>query len=261
MSSESHFWELALGGPLQGQVLNLNTLMMLYAAMGVVLLSGFLLTRRLSVVPTRQQALAERVYGFCRSLTLATSGPRGDQFLPYVGAIFLFVFTANVMGQLPLRLISLPHGELRAATEDFNVAAALAVGTVLSYFYYGIKQNGLGYFSHYLNPLPTMVKGQPWFAKVLFVGAFWPFIFLNVLEDFTRPGSLMIRLFFNILIGEILAGIAMSVQPLVLPAFVIFLELFVAFIQAYVFAIISSVYISLMSEDHSHHQDEEGHAH
>ena len=92
-------------------------------------------------------------------------------------------------------------------------------------------------------------------TKIAFISFFWPFILLNILEDFTRPGSLMIRLFFNILVGEILSGIAMSVAPLGLPMVVILLELLVAFLQAYVFTLLTSLYIGSALEEH-HHAEE-----
>jgi F-type H+-transporting ATPase subunit a len=79
------------------------------------------------------------------------------------------------------------------------------------------------------------------------------FLPFNLLEDFTRPFSLMLRLYANILVGELLAGIMLGVAHYVpiAPSLVIVLELFVGIIQAYIFAVLSSVYISLLSaEDH-----------
>ncbi|MCA9788949.1 MAG: F0F1 ATP synthase subunit A, partial [Cyanobacteria bacterium HKST-UBA05] len=77
------------------------------------------------------------------------------------------------------------------------------------------------------------------------------FLPFNILEDFTRPFSLMLRLYANILVGELLAGIMLGAAPYVAPSMVICLELFVAIIQAYIFALLSSVYIALLSaEDH-----------
>jgi F-type H+-transporting ATPase subunit a len=175
--------------------------------------------------------VGEGFFDICRGITMATAGTRGDGFLFFVGSLFLFILTANLMGQLPLKLFHIPHGELKAATADINTTSALAALTLLFYLGYGIYKKGFRYFGHYIQPTPL-------------------FLPLNLLEDFTRPGSLLIRLFFNILVGEILSHIAMSVAPFVLPSLVIFLELFVAVVQAYIFAILSSVYISLLSEDH-----------
>ncbi|MCS6267667.1 MAG: F0F1 ATP synthase subunit A [Vampirovibrio sp.] len=254
--SESHFWESTLFG----LPIHVNTLIMVFASMGVLLLGAKWLTASLKLVPSRKQMVAESIYCVCRSITYATAEERGDKFLHYIGGLFLFILTCNLMGQLPLKLILLPQGELIAATGDLNVPAALALCTLVMYFFFGLKQKGFKYFSHYLSPLPIMVKGQPLIGQIAFIAFFWPFIFLNILEDFTRPGSLMIRLFLNILVGEILSGIAMTVAPLGLPIAVILLELLVAFIQAYVFAILSSVYISLMSEDHDDHDEDHSHS-
>lgn len=224
-----HFWDI----PLFGQTFNLSTIIMVWAAMLLILLLAFLSTRNLQVVPSKAQVVAEGFFDVCRGITMATAGKRGDGFLFFIGSLFLFILTANLMGQLPLRLIQLPqeHAELIAATGDINTTTALALMTLIMYFGVGLKKKGFKYFTHYLQPNPF-------------------FLPLNVLEDFTRPGSLLIRLYFNILVGEILSGIAIGSMPYVLPSLVIFLELFVAVVQAYIFAILSSVYISLLSEEH-----------
>lgn len=227
-----HEWVVQLAG----QSVNLNTLIMVWVGMAAVLSAAWLSTRKLGVVPSKLQVVGEGFYDICRGITMATAGKRGDGFLFFVGSLFLFIMTANLMGQLPLRLFHIPAGELKAATADINTTGALAVCTVLMYFGFGIYKKGLRYFKHYISP-------DPWYIGVFFLP-------MNLLEDLTRPGSLLVRLYFNILVGEILSGIAMGVTPYVLPSFVIFLELFVAVVQAYIFAILSSVYISLLSEDH-----------
>ncbi len=222
-----HEWVVQL----LGQEVNLNTLIMVWSGMGVVLASAFLFTRNLQLIPSKLQVVGEGFYDVCRSITMATAGKRGDGFLYFIGSIFLFILTANLMGQLPLRLIHIPTGELKAATADINTTSALAILALVMYIGYGIYKKGFRYFGHYISP------------SIVFLP-------LNILEDLTRPGSLLIRLYFNILVGEILSGIALGVTPYVLPGLVIFLELFVAVVQAYIFAILSSVYISLLSEDH-----------
>lgn len=221
------FWEVNLFG----QAVNLNTMIMAWSGMLLILALAWISTRNLQVIPSKLQVVSEGFFDVCRSITMSTAGKRGDSFLFFIGSLFLFILIANLMGQLPLRLIHIPHGELKAATADINVTTALALMTLLMYFLVGIKKKGLSYFKHYITP-------------------HWAFLPLNLMEDLTRPGSLLIRLYFNLLVGEILSGIAMTIMPLVLPSFVIFLELFVAVVQAYIFAILSSVYISLLSEDH-----------
>jgi len=228
---------------------------MVVVAAVLLIVVGKLLTSNLSIRPGRGQIFAEIIYDFCRSITFSSAGKRGDQFLYYVGGIFLFVLTCNLLGQFPLKIFDLPQGELMAPTGDFNVTAALGIATLVTYFFFGIKAKGLKYFKHYLTPLPDLMAGQSPFIKVTYCCIFWPFIFMNIAEDFTRPGSLMIRLFCNIFVGEILMGVAHSFGDHGWPILVIFIELFVAVIQAYIFAMLSNIYISMLSEDHSHDQD------
>jgi F-type H+-transporting ATPase subunit a len=230
---EHHHWEWL--SPIG--VVHLDTLVMVWLAMALLLGLCFALTRRLSVAPSGGQMWAEGLYGFCRSITMSTAGPRGDKFLFYIGSLFLFIWVSNLLGQIPWGVFTLPSGgSLSASTGDLNTPAALAVLTVVMYFAVGIKSKGLRYFKHYISP-------DPWYIGLCFLP-------LNILEDFTRPGSLMIRLFFNIVVGHILMGIAQSLIPFALPPLVVILELFVATVQAYIFAVLSSVYISLLSDDH-----------
>jgi F-type H+-transporting ATPase subunit a len=226
-------WEVqtALG------ILHLDTLIMVWVAMVALLGFAFVVTRRLQVVPASGQVWAEGLFNLCRSITMATAGKRGDGFLFFIGSLFLFIWLSNLLGQLPLKALVLPGGyHLSASTGDINTPAALALLTLVMYFGVGIKKKGLRYFKHYISP-------DPWYIGIFFLP-------INILEDVTRPGSLMIRLYFNILVGHILMGIAQSLIPFVLPVGVIFLELFVATVQAYIFATLSSVYISLLSDDH-----------
>lgn len=217
--------------------INMDTVIMAWIAMGLVLLVAWFIRINLKVYPSKFQTFGESLFDFCRSITTTTAGKRGDEFLFYIGSLFIFILTANLLGQMPLRFIQLVtnyhKGELIAATGDFNTTAALAILTLLMYFGVGIKRKGLRYFLHYLHPNPL-------------------FLPINMLEDVTRPFSLMLRLYANILVGEILSLVALTMFPLVLPVGVIFLELFVAVVQAYIFAMLSSVYISLLSAEEEH---------
>jgi len=232
-----HFWTVTLA---DGLNVHLNTLIMAWIGMAVILLFAWATTRKLSVVPSIGQTVGEGIYNFCRSITFAADGAKGDSYLFFIGSLFLFVLVANLMGQLPIRLLNplLPDGGHHmtwlAATGDINVTSGLAVISLLMYIGMAIYKTGLGGFlKHHLQPHPL-------------------FLPLNLIEHVTRPGSLLIRLYFNILVGEILSHIALSIMPWVVPSVVIFLELFVAVVQAYIFAILSAVYVALMTEDHSH---------
>lgn len=228
----NHNWIVNLDFlPAPFNVVHMNTLVMVWAAMALILGVAFVVTRGLAVRPSLKQCFAEGLYLFTRSIPRQAAGNRGDTFLFYIGTLFIFILTANLMGQLPLRLIRLSQGELIAATGDINTTAALAITTVVMYFYFGIKAKGLKYFLHYLTPNPV-------------------FLPLNLVEDVSRPFSLALRLYANILVGEILSTVALASLPFVVPGLVILIELFVAVLQAYIFSILSSVYIGLLSDDH-----------
>lgn len=232
-----HHWMIEIAGlPAPFNHINMDTVMMAWLTMALVLLIAFFIRRNLQTYPGKFQVFGESIFDLCRSITMATGGKKADEYLFYIGSLFIFILTANLLGQVPWRFIQMithyERGELIAATGDFNTTAALAIFTLIMYFAVGIRRKGLKYFQHYIKPYPL-------------------FLPINMLEDVTRPFSLMLRLYANILVGEILVMVAMSIMPFVLPVGVIFLELFVAVIQAYIFAMLSSVYISMLSaEDH-----------
>ncbi|MDD3150484.1 MAG: F0F1 ATP synthase subunit A, partial [Candidatus Gastranaerophilales bacterium] len=124
------------------------------------------------------------------------------------------------------------HGELASPTNDINVTAALAIIVSIYYISSGFAKKGLGFVKHYFQPV--------WFMAPI-----------NLLEDFTRPLSLAVRLFANILAGEIIILVLIGLFPVFLPIPVMLFELFVAFIQAFIFAVLSASYIAAAtSEEH-----------
>ncbi|MEB3287632.1 MAG: F0F1 ATP synthase subunit A [Vampirovibrionales bacterium] len=230
-----HFWKIEL----LGQAVHLNTLIMVWAGMAVLLVFAWLATRNLQLVPSRLQLVGEGFYNLVRGMTYSSSGKEGDKYLFIVGSLFLFVLTANLMGQLPLRLVHIPHGELIAATGDINTTLALALVTLVSYLVLSCKRLGFGGFlNHHMEP------------KIFGLPLMLPF---HLLDHITRPGSLMLRLYANILVGEMLGAIALQFVPIGLPVLIIFMEIGVGVLQAYIFALLSTIYIGLMTshgEDH-----------
>ena len=138
------------------------------------------------------------------------------------------------MGQLPLRLIHLKHGgELASPTNDINLTASMAVIVLIYYVTMGIKAKGKNFLIHDLS----------------FTGIVMALV--EVLEMFTRPLSLAIRLFANIFAGEILVSIALGAMAYFLPLPIMLFEILVAFIQATVFMMLTIAYIgSAVKEEH-----------
>jgi len=203
---------------------NMDTVVTAWVAMGVVILLALYATRKLNMVPNGSQTIAEQMMAFIEGITTGEMGKKGLKHVPLVASLFFFIFVANLEGQFPWRLFPF-KGEMASPTNDINTTLGLALVVSVYYIGAGILEKGFGYFKHYLQPM--------WFM--------FPF---NLLEDFTRPLSLSLRLFGNILAGELIILILVSLLPVFAPLPMMLFELFIAFIQAYIFAVLATSYIS-----------------
>ncbi len=215
-------------GPLQ---VHFDTLITAWTAMALLIIFSVIATRKLSIIPSKLQVFSEMAMDFVEGIAKGQIGKDGQKHVPLIASLFLFILISNLLGQLPWKLIHLKEGEFASPTNDLNVTVALALIVSVYYISAGIFKKGLKHFKHYLEPV--------WFIAPL-----------NVLEDFTRPLSLSIRLFANILAGEVIIMVLLSFVPLVLPVPMMLFELFVAFIQAFVFAVLAASYISAVTSEH-----------
>ncbi len=246
-----------------GLNVHMDTLITLWITMAIIIFFALLIVGNIKLVPSKTQAVFENIVTIFSSLT-KDLGEKGKIHTPILMALFLFIITGNLIGQLPWKILNFipaikaTHGEFASPTNDINVTAALAIIVLIYYIASGVKEKGIGYFKHYFQPV--------WFMT--------PF---NMLEDFVRPLTLALRLFANILAGEILIMvlgglIASLLSPesiniwcqshlggilpsawvyniglflgSLLPLPIMFFEIFVAFIQALVFTLLTSAYIS-----------------
>lgn len=210
---------------------NLDTIFTMWFAMAVVIIFALIATRKLSMVPTKLQAVCESIMQFFWG-TLDTMIPnKNRQHVPLVASLFLFILTANLMGQLPLRLIHLKQGELASPTNDLNLTAAMAIIVLVYYVFMGFKAKGFKFLFH----------------EFSFTGVIMTLV--ELIEMITRPLSLAIRLFANILAGEILVSVALGLFAYLLPLPVMLFEILVAFIQATVFMMLTIAYVSAATGD------------
>jgi F-type H+-transporting ATPase subunit a len=189
------------------------------------------------IIPNRLQALAEMAYEFVASTVRQTAGDAGMRFFPFVFSVFMFVFFSNFIGLIPYTF---------TVTSQIIVTFAFAAFIIGMVLVYGFYKNGL----HFLNLfVPSGV------SPILL-----PFIVLiEVISFASRPISLSVRLFANMLAGHITlkvfggfvtlllgAGVYALLAPLPLIGIVLLtaFELLVAFLQAYVFAILTCVYLN-----------------
>lgn len=210
---------------------NLDTIFTMWFAMICIILFAFIATRNLSIVPSKLQAFCENIMGFFWG-TMDTMIPgKNRQHVPLVASLFLFILFANLMGQLPLRIIHIKQGELASPTNDINLTAAMAIIVLVYYVVAGLKKKGPKLFLHEFS-FTGIVMGL-----------------VEILEMFTRPLSLAIRLFANIFAGEILVSIVLGAFAYFAPLPIMLFEILVAFIQATVFMMLTIAYVGSATGD------------
>nr|AID67421.1 CF0 subunit IV of ATP synthase [Prasinococcus sp. CCMP1194] len=221
------YWQLG-DFQIHGQVLIVS-----WFVLFVICAFTLITTAQLETFPFQsRQNLAEYIFEFIQDLTKSQIEEDYEEWIGFIGALFLFIFVSNWSGALlPWKVIELPEGELGAPTNDINTTAGLALLTSICYFYAGLKKKGLGYFGRYLEPTPLLLP-------------------INILEDFTKPLSLSFRLFGNILADELVVSVLVLLVPLVIPVPMMILGLFTSGIQALVFATLAGVYIGESLEGH-----------
>ncbi len=210
---------------------NMDTLIAMWAAMGFLLIVSFIATRKLTIFPTKLQYVFESILGYFQNLVTGMIHKDGQKHFPLIASLFLFIVTANLMGQLPLKMIELKHGEIASPTNDINLTAGLAVIVLVYYVAAGLIKKKHKFLLH----------------EFSFVGIIS--MLVEILELFTRPLTLALRLFGNILAGEILITALLGLCAWGLPLPIMFFEILVACVQALVFTMLTTVYIATAVND------------
>lgn len=192
-----------------------------------------------ALVPGRTQLIAESLYGFIRNMVKDAAGEEGvRRFFPFVFTIFMFVLMANMIGMFPYFF---------TATSQIVVTATLALLVFCTVIIVGFAKNGLKFFKLFAP------SGVPWYIL-------WFVIIIEVISFFSRPLSHAVRLWANIFAGHILLkvfasfvpmmaaagfiGVVGAVLPLTMTVALYALEFLVAALQAYVFAILTCIYLN-----------------
>ena len=215
----------------QNMAFNMDTLVAMWAAMLFLLLLAFIGTRKVSIFPSKLQLLFEKILGYFYGLIAGMIHEGGRKHFPLIASLFLFIVTANLMGQLPLKMIELKQGEIASPTNDINLTAALAVIVLIYYVTAGLIKK----------------KGRFLLHEFSFVGIIS--MLVEILELITRPLTLALRLFGNILAGEILITALLGLIAWGLPLPIMFFEILVACVQALVFTMLTTVYIATAVND------------
>jgi F-type H+-transporting ATPase subunit a len=212
-----------------------------FMLVAVVLLTSFLVigTAGGKAVPGRLQSAAELTYEFVANMLRSTAGSEGMKFFPFVFTIFMFVLTLNMFGLIPYAF---------TVTSHIVITAALALTVFFTVLGYGLKRHGLHFFNLFVP------KGVPIYILPMIVA-------IEILSFISRPISHSVRLFANMLAGHIALkvfagfiillggalgalGWAGGVLPFAMIVALTALETLVAFLQAYVFAILTCIYLN-----------------
>jgi F-type H+-transporting ATPase subunit a len=229
-----HSWVIPIHlGPIDISITKAVWFLFIGAAITFLIL--FIGSRLLKDRPGAYQVIVEDLYGFGRNLG-GQVGEEGRKWFPYTLTLFVFILTLNLIGLIPN---SYP------VTSNISFTLTLALLTFILTQYEGFRRNGVvPYFKSFVPP------GLPW--KPLMVPFMW---FIEVLGEFTKPLTLGMRLYANILAGHLLIFVFLSfilyfgtfMAAISVPVAVVLFafEIFVAVLQAYIFAILTQVYIEL----------------
>lgn len=169
------------------------------------------------------EALTEFIVSICDMVM----GEEGRRFAPMFATIFLFIFTNNLIGLLP---------GMTASTDNINTTLALGLFVFVAYNFYGFKEHGISYLKQFMGPLLLL-------APLM--------VIIELVSHFVRPISLGLRLQGNMVGDHTVLGIFLSLVPYIVPVIFYFLGLFVCFMQAFVFTMLSMIYVSMaISHDH-----------
>lgn len=234
MENPLHHFELHEIIPLHlfGFNLSINqAVVMMWLVVAAVFLFFWAAARGAKLVPARLQNAAEMGIEFLRDMVVENMGERGLRYLPFVIALFFFILFANLLGLVP---------GTYTATSHLMVTGVLAVLVFGLSLFLGFSLHGLHFFSIFVPP------GTPgWLAPFM--------IPIELFSQFVRPITLSVRLFLNMTAGHtviavllglvITGGLLLGWMPLGFTVAIYLLELMVAFIQAFVFTVLSTVYI------------------
>jgi len=202
-----------------------------------ILFIGLAIRSRLSVDrPGTLQIVLEDLVSFLVGVLEDNMGPKGRQFLPLLGTLFVFILIGNLMGQIP---------GLGSPTSNINVPFACAISLWLYYHYQGVRAHGiLSYIKHF-----AVMPGVPI--------ALAPMIFIiEIISHVSRVLSLTLRLFGNIFGEHLVVLILASIVPFVVPVPIQFLGLIVGPLQAFIFLTLGAIYLTAAT-----HVDDHGHEH
>lgn len=199
-----------------------------YSWLAMIILIGvaLVLRRKISIVPSGLQNAMESVASFFMDLAKNNIGDHwGRKFYPLLGTLGLYILICNLMGLIPGFI---------SPTANINTTASMAIPVFLIYQFYGIKIHGIKYIKHFLGPVRSV------YALPLMILMF----FVELIAHFVRPVTLTVRLFGNMMAKHKLMIILGILAPAIVPVAILGLGLLLGILQAYVFVLLTSLYLA-----------------
>jgi len=202
---------------------------MLYiiACLGVL---SYLVSRRLESIPNNiGQNIAEFVVEGIGNFVEETMGHHGKKYFPLIATLGIYILISNLLGLIP---------GLLPPTSNLNTTAGLAVIVFVATHIIGVKEHGIKYLKHFMGPL----GGLPLILRILMTPLM---IFVETISHLVRPVSLSLRLFGNIMGHELIVGVLLLLMPIAYPLLALStaLGVLVVFIQAFIFSLLSMMYL------------------
>jgi F-type H+-transporting ATPase subunit a len=183
-----------------------------------------------NVIPEEKVSLKnifELAYEGLMSLLNSVIGHEGHKFLPIIGAAFIFIFVSNLLGIIPGFI---------PPTSNVNTNIACALVIFLATHYYGIKEHGFKYIKQFTGPF--------WWLAIIFLP-------IELVSHIARPFSLTLRLYGNMMGDHTVLSIFSNLVPIGVPIIFLTLAVFISFIQAFIFSMLSMLYIGgAIAHDH-----------
>ncbi len=225
-------------------------LLILFAIMA----RGALVRAQDPIIPAAElgsRNIAELIVQLIVSQSDTIIGKTGRKYVPFYGTFFFFILTSNLMGLLP---------GFGAPTANLNTTIGLALCSFIGYNVIGVREQGISYFRHFVGPMTSLpgssIISKLAFLPVLLVSAMFFFI-LELFSHGFRPVSLSLRLFGNMMGDHEVIGAFISLTKLVIPVAFYMMGTLVSLIQAFVFTLLSMIYVAL-AVSHGH---DEAHGH
>jgi F-type H+-transporting ATPase subunit a len=198
-----------------------NYVAMEILVVGVLILLFLVMRSRLSVDrPGGLQHLVEMVNDFITKQSEDIIGSHSEKFTPFLTALFLFILASNLIGLIP---------SFESPTGAIQITLGCAIVAFLFYNFYGVRTQGVwGYLKHFAGPVW-------WLAPLLFI--------IEIISHLARIMSLSVRLYANMFAGDAVTNAFFTLIPIGIPVIFLFLHLAVSFLQAYIFTLLTTIYL------------------